>query len=78
MMNIPQKIACHAVVGAAKGVVIYALIILFDVGGVRGMLLSVHETYVAYSVGATGLASLAAMVEIILFVCSAASDELED
>lgn len=73
-MDLPKTLLCHGLSGAAKGV-IFSLIVLFDIGELKRMLLATPETYLAYVVGAAGLASLTAIVEIVLFVCLLSSDE---
>ncbi|MEM7746855.1 MAG: hypothetical protein AAF346_01280 [Pseudomonadota bacterium] len=74
-MDLPKTLLCHGLSGAAKGVLIFSLIVLFDIGELKRMLLATPETYLAYVVGAAGLASLTAIVEIVLFVCLLSSDE---
>ena len=68
-MDLHQSLACHGIAGAAKGIIIFSLIVLFDVGGLKTMLLANPNTYIFYGAAAAVLASLTAVIEIILFVC---------
>ena len=65
-MDLPQRIACHGVARAAKGVAIFSALVLFYVGGLKSGLVATPDPYTFYGVSRGGLASLTAMVEVII------------
>ncbi len=74
-MDTPRMLVWSALAGAAKGVIIFALLVLFNAGGIKTMLLQTSDTYFVYAVGAVGLSSLTAVIEVVIAVGLAAIKE---
>ena len=68
-------VGLHAAEGSAAGIAIAALLVLFNAGGVKTLMLATGEPYIVLTVFLTSFASIVAPLNVVFAVMSIASED---